>query len=53
MRREGASWLAVPNEEANVFAGIATFEGGNVDELRRMGEERMAAGDEVVMDESV
>lgn len=28
-----------------MFARIATFEGGNVDELRRMGEERMAAGD--------
>ena len=28
-----------------VFARIATFEGGNVDELRRMGEERMADGD--------
>jgi hypothetical protein len=37
--------LAVPNEEANVFARIATFEGGNVDELRRMGEERMADGE--------
>ena len=28
-----------------MFARIATFEGGNVDELRRMGEERMADGD--------
>jgi len=28
-----------------VFARIATFEGGNVDELRRMGEERMADGE--------
>jgi hypothetical protein len=28
-----------------VFARIATFEGGNVAELRRMGEERMASGD--------
>ena len=28
-----------------MYARIATFEGGNVDELRRMGEERMAAGD--------
>jgi hypothetical protein len=37
--------LAVPIEEANVFARIATFEGGNVDELRRMGEERMADGE--------
>jgi hypothetical protein len=41
----GASWLAVPTEEAKVFARIATFEGGNVDELRRMGEERMADGE--------
>jgi len=31
MRRDGASWLAVPSEEANVFARIARFEGGNVD----------------------
>jgi hypothetical protein len=28
-----------------VFARIATFEGGNVAELRRLGEERMASGD--------
>ena len=28
-----------------MFARIATFEGGNVDELRRMGEERMADGE--------
>jgi hypothetical protein len=28
-----------------VFARIATFEGGNVAELRRVGEERMASGD--------
>ena len=28
-----------------MFARIATFEGGNVDELRRMAEERMAGGD--------
>jgi len=41
----GASWLAVPTEEAKVFARIATFEGGNVDDLRRMGEERMADGE--------
>ena len=27
-----------------MYARIATFEGGDVDELRRMGEERMAAG---------
>ena len=27
-----------------MFARIATFEGGNVDELRRMNEERMAEG---------
>jgi hypothetical protein len=28
-----------------VFARIATFEGGNVDELRRMGQERMSSDD--------
>ncbi len=28
-----------------MFARIATFEGGNADELRRMGEERMADGE--------
>jgi hypothetical protein len=28
-----------------VFARIATFEGGNLAELRRMAEERMAGGD--------
>ncbi|HEY7179265.1 MAG TPA: hypothetical protein VH305_08825 [Gaiella sp.] len=28
-----------------MFARIATFEGGNVAELRRLGEERMASGD--------
>jgi hypothetical protein len=34
-----------------VFARIATFEGGNVAELRRMGEERMASGDTGMPDE--
>ena len=28
-----------------MYARIATFEGGDVDELRRMNEERVAAGD--------
>jgi hypothetical protein len=45
-RRERRILVGGPQpEEASVFARIATFEGGNVDELRRMGEERMAANE--------
>jgi hypothetical protein len=39
----GASW-AVDRGRLIVFARVATFEGGDVEELRRLNDERMAEG---------